>query len=523
MKFPFLVPLLVIAGVVASHADYVIDVDLGILPIGDTVVSGTTAQTQIDPGPPPVTIGGNDNSVFLQGFVNPGLNWGNEIVYQFTLAQPSIITITKSSGFTGDPDFFLLDGLTTAVDATTGKIAAQDGVGFAFLDGAIPESATLGTVREGIYYLSVEHYNGADGAVVSGDGIFSVTINILDAIPVDLAIDVGAIGVAGAPLNFDTFGSNFNTELAIYDLFGTLLHENDDAGGGPQSEISIPGGLLEGAYYAVLAGNDVIFDPGPLVSTGGAVGDYVVNYLRGSLAPGLQTGTTTAGSETQETQWFRFSIEGLPDPVIDLGTIANANEPFQINSFSNDLTFDTQLALYDSAGALTAENDDANGTLQSVLDFPGGLAPGTWFVALGGYPTFFGNFFFVTVNTNINTISEGGPYMLNHPLGIVDEAIVSSRHQWFQFEVAPPPTLPSIDITSIAFNPATNEFTLSWETSLPGPFNIFMGTAAEFAALQPAPNNVLPTAAAAGVISPVTIPVPGGLQGAPQLLLQVTD
>ncbi|MFP6880373.1 MAG: hypothetical protein VCA34_05455, partial [Roseibacillus sp.] len=216
-------------------------------------------------------------------------------------------------------------------------------------------------------------------------------------------------------------------------------------------------------------------------------------------------------------------IGSLPDPVIDLGTIANANEPFQINTFSNDLTFDTQLALYDSAGALTAENDDANGTLQSALDFPGGLAPGTWFIALGGYPTFYGDFFYVAVNTNINTTSEGGPYMLNHPLGIVDEAIVSSRHQWFQFEVAPPPTLPSIDITRIAFNPATNEFTLSWETSLPGPFNIFMGTAAEFAALQPAPNNVLPTAAAAGVSSPVTIPVPGGLQGAPQLLIQVTE
>lgn len=515
MKFPFLVALLVIAGAVASHADYVIDVDLGILPIGDTVVSGTTAQTQIDPGPPPVTIGGNDNSVFLQGFVNPGLNWGNEIVYQFTLAQPSILTITKSAGFTGDPDFFLLHGLTTAVDATTGKIAAQDGVGFAFLDGGVPESATLGTVREGIYYLSVEHYNGADGAVVSGDGTFSVTINILDAIPVDLAIDVGAIGVAGAPLNFDTFGSNFNTELAIYDLFGTLLHENDDAGGGLQSEISIPGGLPEGAYYAVLAGNDVIFDPGPLVSTGGAVGDYVVNYLRGGFASGLQTGTTTAGSETQETQWFRFSIVGLPDPVIDLGTIANANEPLEINSLTSG--FDTELGLFDSSGFVFAINDDGGGTLQSVMNFENGLSAGTWFMALGGFDTFYGDGFAVTAGVS------GGSYTLNHPLGMETGALNSGQVIWFRFEIGAAPAPPSIDITSIEFNSATNEFTLSWETSLPGPFNIFMGTAAEFAALQPAPNNVLPTAAAAGVISPVTIPVPGGLQGAPQLLLQVTD
>ena len=515
MKSPFLVALLVIAGAVASHADYVVDVDLGIFPIGDTVVSGTTAQTQIAPGPPPVTIGGNDNSVFIQGFINPGLNWGNEIVYCFTLEQPSIITITKSAGFTGDPDFFLLDGLTTAVDATTGKIAAQDGVGFAFLDGVSPESATLGTVSEGIYYLSAEHYDGADGAVIPGDGSFSVTINILDAIPVDLAVDVGTIGVAGAPLNFDTFGSNFNTELAIYDLFGTLLHENDDAGGGQQSEISIPGGLLEGAYYAVLAGNDVIFDPGPLVSTGGAVGDYVVNYSRGSAAPGVQTGTTTAGSETQETRWFLFSIGGLPDPVIDLGTIANANEPLEINSLTSG--FDTELGLFDSSGFLFATNDDGGGTLQSVMTFENGLAAGTWFVALGGYNTVYGDGFAVTAG------SAGGGYTLNHPLGMETGALNSGEVIWFRFGIGTAPALPSIDITSIEFNSATNEFTLSWDTTLPGPFNIFMGTAAEFAALQPAPNNVLPTAAAAGVSSPVTIPVPGGLQGAPQLLIQVTE
>ena len=175
MKSPSLVALLVITGAVVSHADYVVDVDLGTLPIGDTVVSGNTAQTQIDPGPPPVTIGGNNNSVFIQGLdLNSGLNWGNEIVYQFTLEVPSIITITKSEdftdseGFTSDIDFFLLDGLTTAVDAITGKVAAQDGVGFAFLDGVSPESATLGTVSEGIYYLSAEHYDGADGAVRNG-------------------------------------------------------------------------------------------------------------------------------------------------------------------------------------------------------------------------------------------------------------------------------------------------------------------------------------------------------------------
>jgi hypothetical protein len=507
MKIVPFASLFVLAGALPSPADYVVDIDLGILPIGDTLVEGTTAAVVLDPGPPPVTIGGNNNSIFFQELaLTPTLNYGNELVFQFTLAAPSLLTITKEVDFINDPDFFLLGGLTTSIDPDTGKLSADNALGFAFLDLAPPETTTLGTLREGTYYLTVENFDGFDGSTTPGNSDFTATLNVLEAFPTELAIDLGAIGVEGAPLAFDTFGSNFNTELAIYDLFGDVvlgddgeLLVNDDAGGSQQSEILIPGGLPAGNYYAILAGNGVTFLPGPSVTTGGAVGDFVFNYSLGpNLAPDLEIGTTSVGTETQESQFFLFSIVRLPDTT-SLGTIANAGDPFEINFFGTG--FDTEMGVFDSFGFLQFENDDAGG-VQSAVDFPAGLAAGTWYVALLGYNGLFGDGFNTTAG------AAGGGFVLNHPLGVEDGILNSGETLWFSFEIGAPPMASGINITSIEFNADTNEFTLAWESNAPGPFNILMGSEVELVALTAAPNNLLPTTIAVGVTSPVTIGVP---------------
>lgn len=509
--------LLVLAGALPSHADYVVDIDLGILPVGDTLVAGSTVAIETDPGPPPVTIGGNNNSIWFQGLnLQPNTNWGNELVFQFTLAAPSLLTITKEADFINDPDFFLLGGLTTSIDPDTGKISADNALGFAFLDAAPPETTTLGTLREGTYYLTVENFDGFDGGTTPGNSTFTATLNVLEAFPTELAINLGAIGVEGSPLAFDTFGSNFNTELAIYDVFGDVLLgdggerlENDDAGGGQQSEILLPGGLPSGSYYAVLAGNDVTFNPGPTVTTGGAVGDFVFNYSLGpNLPPDMETGTTSVGTETQETQFFLFSIVS-PPIATPLGTIANAGDPFEINFFGSG--FDTEMGVFDSFGFVQFENDDA-GSLQSAVDFPAGLVAGTWYVALLGFDGLFGDGFAIQAG------ASGGGFVLNHPLGVETGVLNSGETLWFSFEIGAPPMAPGINITSIAFNAATNEFTLAWESTAPGPFNILMGSEVELAALTAAPNNLLPTTIAVGVTSPVTIGVP---PGADKVFLQV--
>ena len=106
----------------------------------------------------------------------------------------------------------------------------------------------------------------------------------------------------------------------------------------------------------------------------------------------VHTDTLTAGS----VDWYMFTIGDLP--YIDIST--------------NDSTFDTEIGLYDAAGALIANNDDDGIGLTSVLTFGTGsglllgdsynlggngiaegenglLGAGTYYLAFGGYNTVF--------------------------------------------------------------------------------------------------------------------------------------
>ena len=90
MKSPSLFFLIVLGMVPPAFADYVVDEDLGTLPEGTTTVSGSTALTVIDPGPPEITRGGNNNADWV---ANAALategNWGSEYVVQFICCQSS--------------------------------------------------------------------------------------------------------------------------------------------------------------------------------------------------------------------------------------------------------------------------------------------------------------------------------------------------------------------------------------------------------------------------------------------------
>ncbi|NIP93469.1 MAG: hypothetical protein GWO24_08435, partial [Akkermansiaceae bacterium] len=141
------------------------------------------------------------------------------------------------------------------------KVSADNGIDVALLDGIPPQTVDFVPLRPGVYYLAAENWDGVDGNLNPGNTNFDVTLTVLEAIDLDFTIDLGPIAAAGSPLELDTFGSGYNTELAIYDLFGTFLSENDDAGGGQQSAIVLPDGLAAGTYYAVIAGHDTSFGP----------------------------------------------------------------------------------------------------------------------------------------------------------------------------------------------------------------------------------------------------------------------
>ncbi|MFQ3587814.1 MAG: PEP-CTERM sorting domain-containing protein [Fimbriimonadaceae bacterium] len=76
-------------------------------------------------------------------------------------------------------------------------------------------------------------------------------------------------------LAFDTFGSDFDTELALFSDIGELIAANDDANGTLQSQIQV-GPLGLGTYYLLASGFDAIFQREVAVA-GDGEGDLLVN------------------------------------------------------------------------------------------------------------------------------------------------------------------------------------------------------------------------------------------------------
>ena len=536
------------ASVLLTHADYVVDLDLGSLPEGITSLSGTTAEIVTnDPLDPElkITVGGRNNADNVRGSenalvlfnINEGLSWGNELVHQFTVDAPSVINFAaNNANVVGDADFFLLEGLTTDSDIVPGKTVATEGLWYAFFDGTDPVPETV-TLRPGTYYLVVESYSGPDTAQTLQDSTFSIDIEVVPALfPDEVIVDLGVIGTEATPLSFDTLGSDYDTRLAIFSNdTGELIQENDNdpedggLGDGTQSRVALPDGLPGGRYIAVVAGAGATFEAGPVTGVGGATGSVVFNHTLNCTDPdaingiGTQITSTSPGAEVSETVWFVFQIEGFgawPSSFQDIGKVADACFPFELNTLTGT-TIDTELGLYNTAGTLVLDNDDVgNGPLQSQLNFPSGLAEGFYFLAVGSYDTQFDLDFRVVLG------GVGGSYTLTHPNGLETGFLSVGGLDWYRLEVGNPVGgggSSSIQITSISYDEERNEFTVAWDATIPGPFLIELGTATDLAAIS-ADVNILPEVVAAGITeSPVTVPVPAGLVNERQLFLRVYE
>jgi hypothetical protein len=217
--------------------------------------------------------------------------------------------------------------------------------------------------------------------------------------------------------------------------------------------------------------------------------------------------------------WFEFTISlGPPLEFVDLGKIVDPGVPLQLHTLES--LVDTQLAIYDEFGYFLYYNDDANGTLQSLIDIPEGLTEGMWFAVVAGYPSTFLDGFEVGAGI------AGGSYSLTHPNGIVPMVLEPTQPDWYRFEVGDPGNgggneSARIQITSLTFDPDTNEFTVAWDDALSAPFRIQMGSELDLAAID-RQDNVLPVTAAVGLVaSPVTLRVPESLELEPKVFLQV--
>lgn len=140
-------------------------------------------------------------------------------------------------------------------------------------------------------------------------------------------------------------------------------------------------------------------------------------------------------SDSEEEGVWRWNTGQIlaeqPSNFQDIGNVADAFAPFEVNTFTS--AADTELGLYDADGNLVLSNDDAGGGLQSQLDFPSGLEPGFYFLAVGTFETVFDqNSFGVFLG------GPGGPYTLTHPTGVETGELGAASFEWYRLGVGSP-------------------------------------------------------------------------------------
>ena len=160
-------------------------------------------------------------------------------------------------------------------------------------------------------------------------------------------------------------------------------------------------------------------------------------------------------SDSEEEGVWRWSTGQIlaeqPSIFQDIGNVADAFAPFEVNTFTSAI--DTELGLYDAEGNLVLSNDDAGGGLQSQLDFPTGLEPGFYFLAVGTFDTAFNqNSFEVFLG------GDGGPYTLTHPAGVETGELGAASFEWYRLGVGSPVEGGTWEEGAPTVDPPENEF-----------------------------------------------------------------
>ena len=238
--------------------------------------------------------------------------------------------------------------------------------------------------------------------------------------PIDIELGSGALGpgrfglfafsIANPVRGTDSLvvssaGSDFDTEIAVYDADGRLVAANDDAGPGNKTSrltFSSARELAAGAYTAVISGFNSIFRQGDIVPG---------SHPGGRFRLDLQS---TRPVSTAPVPGHRAADGNLLDAAIreiELGSGWLAAAAIQRLDFTLNRDIgggdwlaihtagsgiDTEIGLYDARGALVATNDDADSRTRTSrlafgLDGDNGrsLAAGQYTVLLGSFNTVF--------------------------------------------------------------------------------------------------------------------------------------
>ena len=309
-----------------------------------------------------------------------------------------------------------------------GGLAGDFGIG-TFTADSSSQSFEVTGIRDGSFNSSRAHVN-------------AIQLRTLDLPDVELlpgAVPLITEFSASNSSVIDDDNGNSSDWIEIYnagedavDLAGYSL--TDDSAN--PTKYVLPSTVLEGGeYLIVFAGDDADPTTGTDLYTGFGLssgGEYLGFFdPTGDLVSEFGEGGADYPAQFRDVSYGLVSgaVSG-PNTVSDLGNFAAATSVTIDTVGSN---FDTELALFDANGILLSENDDTFG-LQSQLTHPNAfnpnfLADGTYFIAVGGFSSFFANGFTATSG------SSNGDYTLNLNGTSVTGSIAASEINFYSFSV----------------------------------------------------------------------------------------
>jgi hypothetical protein len=191
----------------------------------------------------------------------------------------------------------------------------------------------------------------------------------------------------------------------------------------------------DGAKQAARDGIGVAF-----LNDGPGVRETVGIMVAGTYYLSADTWLGPDGALTPANASFECTLSlALPT---NLGILGNNATALKINSLGS--AYDTELALFDSAGRLLGINDDistAGGVKQSELLMEA-LSVGDYYLALGGWNSAFGDSFSAVGG------ASSGSFQLNHPNGTMAGTSASGELEWFSFSIIPEPGMPTLLVFS---------------------------------------------------------------------------
>lgn len=346
--------------------------------------------------------------------------------------------VDERFGFIGfDETAVLVDSLNSTFTAGFG---VYDSAGVLLATDEGSGQVVLPPLPSGVYFVALAGVEatfgpsfGASGG--SGSGLWELDLfgDILSFREGDLSpgqvlwfsfeiadkVLLGDLALAGAPLVIDTAGSDYANGLAIYDEFGALLHEYHPSSG-EATAIALPSGLEPGDYLIAIGGTDTSFNSDFGAIGGAASGDYFLNVPGKSLAGKQRSG---------QIVWYQLGIR--PEPAILETASVEGGAPFTVSTFFAETAIDTEVAVFDVYGELLGTNDDGVGAgLTSILSAPLGLPQGSYYVAVGSWDSFFGNFFSASGG------DESGTYRVSIGADTFTATLASNQIDWYKIQIS---------------------------------------------------------------------------------------